>query len=100
MNGPSLTEEEHLLSSGPQWTPMDSLNSAQNSHGLGRIEDSTGIPSTDSPQVSRAGSEIHAVEYRVYKRRWFGLIQLVLLNIVESWGVRIEQLLQENQMSG
>ncbi|KAF2754704.1 MFS general substrate transporter [Pseudovirgaria hyperparasitica] len=26
-----------------------------------------------------------AVGYRVYKRRWFGLIQLVLLNIVVSW---------------
>ncbi|KAI9664700.1 MAG: hypothetical protein M1821_006148 [Bathelium mastoideum] len=24
-------------------------------------------------------------EYRVYKRRWFGLIQLVLLNIIVSW---------------
>lgn len=28
-----------------------------------------------------------APEYRVYKRRWFGLIQLVLLNIVVSWNV-------------
>ena len=26
-------------------------------------------------------------EYRVYKRRWFGLIQLILLNIVVSWDV-------------
>ncbi|KAI9877164.1 MAG: hypothetical protein M1830_004646 [Pleopsidium flavum] len=25
------------------------------------------------------------IPYRVYKRRWFGLIQLVLLNIVVSW---------------
>ncbi|KAG9235905.1 major facilitator superfamily domain-containing protein [Amylocarpus encephaloides] len=25
------------------------------------------------------------VEYKVYKRRWFGLVQLVLLNIVVSW---------------
>ncbi|KAL9097111.1 MAG: hypothetical protein Q9165_000537 [Trypethelium subeluteriae] len=24
-------------------------------------------------------------EYRVYKRRWFGLIQLILLNIIVSW---------------
>ena len=29
------------------------------------------------------------VVYRVYKRRWFGLIQLVLLNIVVSWDVSI-----------
>jgi hypothetical protein len=26
-------------------------------------------------------------EYRVYKRRWFGLFQLVLLNIIVSWDV-------------
>lgn len=29
------------------------------------------------------------LQYRVYKRRWFGLIQLVLLNIVVSWDVRV-----------
>lgn len=99
MNGQPLNEEEHLLSQGPQWTPMGSLNSAQNTQGPGRIEDSTGFSSTDSFQVSRVESETH-VEYRVYKRRWFGLIQLVLLNIVESWGVRIEQMLQSNQTDG
>ena len=27
-------------------------------------------------------------EYKVYKRRWFGLFQLVLLNIIVSWDVR------------
>lgn len=27
------------------------------------------------------------VVYRVYKRRWFGLGVLMLLNIVVSWGV-------------
>jgi hypothetical protein len=26
-------------------------------------------------------------EYKVYKRRWFGLVQLTLLNIIVSWGV-------------
>jgi len=26
--------------------------------------------------------------FRVYKRRWFGLAQLVLLNVVVSWDVR------------
>lgn len=28
-----------------------------------------------------------AVEYRTYKRRWFGLAQLTLLNIIVSWDV-------------
>ena len=32
----------------------------------------------------RSYSHMH---YRVYKRRWFGLMQLVLLNIAVSWGV-------------
>ena len=27
------------------------------------------------------------MEYRVYRRRWFGLIQLTLLNIIVSWDV-------------
>lgn len=26
-------------------------------------------------------------EYKVYKRRWFGLLQLTLLNIIVSWDV-------------
>lgn len=29
------------------------------------------------------------VEYRTYKRRWFGLIQLSLMNIVVSWDVSL-----------
>lgn len=29
------------------------------------------------------------VEYKVYKRRWFGLLQLTLLNVIVSWDVSI-----------
>jgi FLVCR family MFS transporter 7 len=29
------------------------------------------------------------VHYKVYKRRWFGLAQLVLLNVVVSWDVSL-----------
>lgn len=36
--------------------------------------------------VTRTQSE-EVVVYRVYKRRWFGLVVLMLLNIVVSWGV-------------
>lgn len=28
--------------------------------------------------------------YKVYKRRWFGLVQLTLLNIVVSWDVSVQ----------
>lgn len=38
---------------------------------------------TDSE--ARRSSIVH---YRVYKRRFFGLVQLVLLNIIVSWDVR------------
>ncbi|KAK4147559.1 major facilitator superfamily domain-containing protein [Dichotomopilus funicola] len=34
----------------------------------------------------RAGADNETtVEYKVYKRRWFGLLQLTLLNIIVSW---------------
>jgi len=31
-----------------------------------------------------------STEYRTYKRRWFGLIQLTLMNIIVSWDVSLE----------
>jgi hypothetical protein len=33
------------------------------------------------------GGEGDGIVYKVYKRRWFGLVQLTLLNIVVSWDV-------------
>lgn len=49
------------------------------------------------PQGEDAGTErgrenrrsYSHTHFRVYKRRWFGLLQLVLLNIVVSWDVCI-----------
>jgi hypothetical protein len=35
-------------------------------------------------------------EYRVYKRRWFGLVQLTLMNIVVSWDVSTPRVLEWN----
>lgn len=42
-------------------------------------------PSTDEqhPDIENGTS----TEYRTYKRRWFGLAQLTLMNIMVSWGV-------------
>lgn len=31
-----------------------------------------------------------STEYRTYKRRWFGLAQLTLMNIIVSWDVRLK----------
>lgn len=40
-------------------------------------------------EVSSDPEEREEVVYKVYKRRWFGLVQLVLMNIIVSWDVRI-----------
>lgn len=37
--------------------------------------------------LSRIQSHTSHVVYRVYRRRWFGLAQIVLLNIIISWDV-------------
>jgi hypothetical protein len=52
-------------------------------------------PVLGGPSNALAGEEGHDVvegegdvhEYKVYKRRWFGLVQLTLLNIIISWDV-------------
>ncbi|TQV98104.1 hypothetical protein V2A60_006208 [Cordyceps javanica] len=36
-------------------------------------------------RLTDASAPTPATQYRTYKRRWFGLIQLVLMNIVVSW---------------
>ncbi|KAI9725868.1 MAG: hypothetical protein M1828_002497 [Chrysothrix sp. TS-e1954] len=50
-----------------------------------------GTTPTLSPQITTSSSSIldstrsDTGTYRVYKRRWFGLVQLTLLNIIVSW---------------
>ena len=66
--------------------------------------DTPGAPSTEGPRSKSGRAEERVLEtmetptspahegprgtptYRTYKRRWFGLVQLILLNIVVSWG--------------
>jgi len=40
-----------------------------------------------SMDAGRSAGMIGTSQYKTYKRRWFGLFQLVLLNIVVSWDV-------------
>ncbi len=48
-------------------------------------------PLGSGAEADRDGAAAEAaavgVEYKVYKRRWFGLVQLTLLNIIVSWDV-------------
>ena len=109
-NPPSSYSQEQLITpsskypSDADWVVMDDLS--------GQVDDQKNItqreeevPDTgDIPPAPLASSSLvptattHGIEdellgsnsdtqFRVYKRRWFGLIQLVLLNIVVSWDV-------------
>lgn len=49
----------------------------------------------DGNVVEREGGSINegvTTEYRTYKRRWFGLLQLTLMNIIVSWDVSLLQI--------
>lgn len=53
--------------------------------------DATGANAGASPEDDVSAMSVTAAAservYKVYKRRWFGLAELVLLNIVASWDV-------------
>lgn len=79
--------------SGATGQHHDRIKNATSAHTEMQDGGSTVVERTRSPSV---GTSTHGLMpptsgstgYKVYKRRWFGLIQLVLLNIVVSWDVR------------
>ena len=52
----------------------------------GEYEGQLGNHAQAGPGASRGDAQT-AMVYKVYKRRWFGLLQLALLNIIVSWDV-------------
>ena len=50
---------------------------------------SSDIDLMETPRATEVPAEAgrHVTMYKVYKRRFFGLAQLVLLNIIVSWDV-------------
>ncbi|KAL9631830.1 MAG: hypothetical protein Q9164_005677 [Protoblastenia rupestris] len=95
--GDDHTEAAHLLSGDYNAMEMSSLSPASSEdknvvHIETRHVDDTG-QGESSASVSRGVEEdmipISAlgaqIEYRTYQIRWFGLVQLVLLNIIVSW---------------
>lgn len=95
-HGPSGIEAEHLLPTQDGMSKMEILgpqhgNLSHTETGFTVEEQSptelSGINSAELPMMTREGNGGQVV-YKVYKRRWFGLTQLVLLNIVVSWDVR------------
>ncbi|MCJ1424797.1 hypothetical protein MMC29_002685 [Sticta canariensis] len=86
-------EAERLLAPHREMNEMADLNPRREvEEGLSRSDtrytdeqrraDFSGVSSSQLPFMEVNEDQ---VVYRVYKRRWFGLFQLVLLNIVVSW---------------
>ena len=74
---------EQLQDKGPSQLRVETNESADEQDREQTI-DSSGQDTTHLSQQSMI--------YKSYKRRWFGLLQLVLLNIVVSWDVSLQTL--------
>lgn len=97
------SSQDHLLATSSsrdpslEWNNMESTPStADGKRGVQVTNTQQSLPSvtdgsilvTESSREERREST-NPASYRVYKRRWFGLFQLVLLNIIVSWDVCI-----------
>ena len=91
------SETEHLLcGDSMEMGDMSPQQTREDKHTSQWVERYTDVQSNGQSSGSRpdvAGEEEAApivggrTEYRVYRIRWFGLAQLILLNIVVSWDV-------------
>ena len=91
------SEAEHLLPHDSMemgdLSPQQTRDDKHPSQLEERYTDSQSNGEASASRPSAAGEEEFApingrrTEYRVYKIRWFGLTQLILLNIVVSWDV-------------
>ena len=93
---PSDSEAEHLLHKDEDWMEMAGLehersgdesqqSNVERIYSDGELEATRTRSTTEGDEVALANGQ-HVV-YRVYKIRWFGLTQLILLNIIVSWDV-------------
>ena len=89
-------EAIHLLPSNDEWMEMSNLgttaNPAMDTANVATAYtdmDILGSSSSQNPMLDHEEAPVaEPVVYKLYKIRWFGLMQLVLLNIVVSWDVR------------
>ena len=88
-------EVTHLLTPGDEWTEMSNMGGSSSSdNGDTNVATAYSIThdrgqssSQDALTEHEAAPVAEPVVYKVYRIRWFGLMQLVLLNIVVSWDV-------------
>ncbi|PSS13203.1 hypothetical protein M430DRAFT_105277 [Amorphotheca resinae ATCC 22711] len=75
-----VTSEDELLEDGEEEERATrSRGEAPRSSSAQRTHDADASIESSAPRRRNVG------EYKVYKRRWFGVVQLVLLNTVVSW---------------
>jgi hypothetical protein len=72
-------------------TNNTTASSAGDMEGLTQMTSDDGLldGSEDGNRAGDVTTATNTVVYKVYKRRWFGLVQLVLLNIIVSWDVSL-----------
>lgn len=86
-------EQERLLTAGVDWEEMVTVGRTTSPKDSESSDTTASRPTTANQGHHFDGApqdhgEEHATPvYRVYKRRWFGLMQLVLMNIIVSWDV-------------
>ncbi|KAL8710708.1 MAG: hypothetical protein Q9220_004726 [cf. Caloplaca sp. 1 TL-2023] len=86
-NRSSREEQEQLLRNDIEFEEMTDINKGDGSmDGTSHhAEAERGVSNTSEGRENGGNGEGPPPVYRVYKRRWFGLMQLVLMNIIVSW---------------
>ena len=97
----NYTEAVHLLSGDEEEVELSDMTSSlsEDKSNVTRVDtrhtddtEHTGPSSSAAGILGTEDEHAHFIDgegaqYQVYKIRWFGLVQLVLLNIVVSWDV-------------
>ena len=106
-----VTETNDTIGSGNGEGEVEALHDlrsddellGEDDEGQPRAIRENGDPGNHTLQSNGATAEERAMngggEYKVYRRRWFGLVQLVLLNIIVSWDASSLSLAQANLFS-
>lgn len=68
-------------------TSLDSSHPDNDDSEMAPLNPTTTTVEDLDPTVARAALNSSDEPYKLYKRRFFGLFQLVLLNIIVSWDV-------------
>jgi hypothetical protein len=67
---------------------MDAVTGHATGPAPGEVDPGLGAAGTGCVGAAESAAPV-GVQYKVYKRRWFGLVQLTLLNVIVSWDVSV-----------